>query len=113
MDRPVPKTLEILKCGSTANAACIFCTRFERVIHSISADLALHKLLFFFPYAMLVGKRKKNEGGISTFTLLNSEMSSGFAQVQVSFHYQGKELCGFEKDILDFFIVRFDKSAVS
>ena len=40
-------------------------------------------------------------------------MSSGFAQVQVSFHYQGKELCGFEKDILDFFIVRFDKSAVS
>ena len=40
-------------------------------------------------------------------------MSSGFAQVQVGFHYQGKELCGFEKDILDFFIVRFDKSAVS
>ena len=26
-------------------------------------------------------------------------MSSGFAQVQVSFHYQGKQLCGFEKGI--------------
>ena len=58
-------------------------------------------------------KRKKKEGAISTFTLLNYEMICGFAQVQVSFHYQGKQLCGLEKDILDFFIVRFDKSAVS
>ena len=47
--------------GSTANAACIFCTRFERIIHSISADLALYKLLFFFPYAMIGGKRKKTK----------------------------------------------------
>ena len=53
------ETLEILKCGSTANAACIFCTRFERVIHSISADLALHKLLFFFPYAILVAHQSE------------------------------------------------------
>ena len=37
-------------------------------------------------------KKKKNEGGISTFE---------------------KQLCGLEKDILDFFIGRFDKSAVS
>ena len=48
---------------------------------------------------MIGAKRKKNEGSILTFTLLNYEMSSGFAQVQVSFHYQGKQLCGFEKGI--------------
>ena len=62
------ETLEILKCGSTANAACIFCTRFERVIHSISADLALHKLLFFFPYAMLVAHQSERRACVRVKT---------------------------------------------
>ena len=62
------ETLEILKCGSTVNAACIFCTRFERVIHSISADLALHKLLFFFPYAMLVALQSERRACIRVIT---------------------------------------------
>ena len=93
----------------------MFSTRFERIIHSISTDLAGHKHLFFFPYTMQGAhqserracvkvktscmrvkdlsancdwtKKKKKEGGISTFTLLNYEMICGFAQVQVSFHH--------------------------
>ena len=100
---------------ANSNAACVFCTRFERIIHSISTDLAGHKHLFFFPCTMqgahqserracvkvktscmrvkdlsrsaIERKRKKKEGGISTFTLLNYEMICGFAQVQVSFHH--------------------------
>ena len=100
---------------ANSNAACMFCTRFERIIHSISTDLSGHKHLFFFPCTMqgahqserracvkvksrvcvlrtcldlrLNEKEKKKEGGISTFTLLNYEMICGFAQVQVSFHH--------------------------
>ena len=102
---------------ANSNAACMFCTRFERIIHSISTDLAGHKHLFFFPCTMqfkvlisqnvvlvskskrrvcvlrtcldlrLNEKEKKKEGGISTFTLLNYEIICGFAQVQVSFHH--------------------------
>ena len=37
---------------ANSNAACMFSTRFERIIHSISTDLAGHKHLFFFPYTM-------------------------------------------------------------
>ena len=37
---------------ANSNAACMFCTRFERIIHSISTDLAGHKHLFFFPCTM-------------------------------------------------------------
>ena len=100
---------------ANSNAACMFSTRFERIIHSISTDLAGHKHLFFslIPCKVLISqnvvlvskskrrvcvlrtclrtaierKRKKKEGGISTFTLLNYEMICGFAQVQVSFHH--------------------------
>ena len=52
-DRPVPKTLEILQCGSTANAVCIFCMHFQRIIHSIYADFAPQMLHFFSHYTML------------------------------------------------------------
>ena len=51
-DRPVPKTLDIFYCESTANDVCIFFMRFERIIHSVWADFAPRKLLIVRHYTM-------------------------------------------------------------
>ena len=38
--------------GFTANDVCIFCMRFERIIHSVCADFAPRKLLIVRHYTM-------------------------------------------------------------
>ena len=52
-ERPVPKTLEIFQCGSTANDVGIFCMRFEHLIHIVCADFAPRKLLFVRHFTIL------------------------------------------------------------
>ena len=51
-DRPVPKTLDIFWYGSTTNYVCIFCMRFERIVHNVCADFAPRKLLIVRHYTM-------------------------------------------------------------
>ena len=51
-DRSVPKMLDIFYCGSTVKAVCICYMRFQRIIHSICANFAPLKLLFFRRYTI-------------------------------------------------------------
>ena len=51
-DPPVPKTLDIFWYGSTTNYVCIFCMRFERIVHNVCAYFAPRKLLVVRHYTM-------------------------------------------------------------
>ena len=58
-DRPVPKTLDIFWYGSTTNYVCIFCMRFERIVHNVCADFAPRKLLIVCHYTMACPQSSK------------------------------------------------------